>query len=224
MFNWKYLFNILTFDARAAFRFRAAAAFVCVSRVCVGVWVWERAKVSGRYFWGPVVLPRLVSSLSLFLSLFVRFACSTDFILELHLMALNLQMPKGRKREGERAEQNTTMQTIILWRLLSSYLFLSFSLTLLALSPVRVRVRVFLGSTIFEYFPIFLSFILPSIFISMHLYLFVFLLLIFFFWFFSQLFLTFSYWYAKKQKSSLPKTHIHTWYIYIYIYILGYFL
>lgn len=156
---------------------------LCACRASVSVYGCESApKYLADTFGAPsccLASSRFVS-LSLFLSLSARFACSTDFILELHLMALNLQMPKGRKREGERAEKNTTMQTIILWLLLSSYLFLSSSRALLVLSPVRVRVRVFLGSTIFEYFPIFLSFILPSIFISMHLYLFVFLLLIFF--------------------------------------------
>lgn len=128
-------------------------------------------------------------------------------------MALNLQMPKGRKREGEtEKEQSTTMQTIILWRLLSS------CLSLLLLSPVRVRVRVFLGSTIFEYFPIFLSFILPSIFISLHLYLFVFLLLIFLLFIFFTAIFNFQLLICQKTEifaSQNSHTYIYPWLFFI---------
>lgn len=91
----------------------------------------------------------------------------------------NAEGAKKRGRESREEHNNANNNSLAPSLFLPLSLFLS--LALLVLSPVRVRVRVFLGSTIFEYFPIFLSFILPSIFISMHLYLFVFLLLIFFF-------------------------------------------
>lgn len=185
MFNWKYLFNILTFDARAAFRFRAAAASVFVSCGCVCVWVWERAKVSVRYFSGRSMSApsrRLVSSrffsLSLSLSplpLFNRFACSTDLILELHLMTLNLQRPKGRKRERESEQcKQWFLDACVVLSLPPSH-------SLLLLSPVLVCVCFRLYD--FEYFPIFWALFGP-VYFSASLFIcfvsFCFFLLIFF--------------------------------------------
>lgn len=81
---------------------------LCSCRAAVSVYGWERAKVSVRYFSArSMIAPSpLYRSRSLCLPLFARFACSTDFILELHLMTLNLQKPKGRKREKYEEHSN----------------------------------------------------------------------------------------------------------------------
>lgn len=183
---------------------------VRVARLCRCMGVRARQSIC-QILLGPrrVASSRFVS-LSFSPSLFVLHAQQILFWNCIWWLSIYKRQRGEKERERERAEHNNANNNS-----LAPSLFLPLSL-FLSLSPGAFTCPCAWPCVFrlydFEYFPIFLSFILTSIFISMHLYLFVFLLLIFFFWYFSQLFLTFSYWYAKKQKSSLPKTHIHTWY------------
>lgn len=197
---------------------------VRVARLCRCMGVRARQSI-WQILLGPrrVASPRLVSSLSLFLSLSVRFACSTDFILELHLMALNLQMPKGRKKRGResRAEHNNANNNS-----LAPSLFLPLSLSLShspcaftcpCACPCVFRLYDFwIFPNIFELYSAQYFYFYASLFICFSLVDF-FLLILFTAIFNFQLLIC--------QKTEIfASQNSHTYMIHIYIYILGYFL